>query len=390
MALPSYTLSTSVLNVDCTSAYKIIFLPPASTIQGVPLLIRDNTGLCSQESSIFVSTQGLDLLDRYESTIRLSTGYQSVRFVAWQETQYAILQNYMLGLTPFITQFPEGYAWIARESVRLWRCVASSSSGATLVAGVGGGRLYVSINAGGIWTAYGPTLVWRGVAVSSTGTKMVAVANGDRIYTSTNTGVSWTPRASSKSWTCVCSSSDGSILLAGATSDFLYISTNSGVSWTFTNINADYTAVACSSDGSVMFAATNGGTLYVSTNSGSTWTSRDSARNWTGLACSSDGVTAYATEGTYIYKSTDTGTTWTANTSYSAAWRSISCDSPGTTVVAINGTSGSIQLSVDSGVTFVQTGDSDTYGPVAIDGNANQILTAGTPGTLYVGLLQLL
>jgi hypothetical protein len=392
MALPTYTLSTSVLNVDCLNTTKVILLPPASTIQGVSLFIRDCAGVASDISTIYVSTQGLDLLDQYTNRIALSTAYQSLRLTAWQGTGYAIVQNYTDGLTPFLVRFTQGLAWTQRASFESWQAVASSSSGTILLAGVGGagGRLYVSPDAGASWNVTGPTHTWYGVAVSGTATKMIAVANDDRIYTSTDTGLSWTPRASIKPWTCVCSSSDGSICLAGATGDTLYLSTNSGVTWTSTNGVANYTGVACSSDGSILYAVANGDTIYVSTNSGSSWTARDSVRAWTSVACTSNGVLAFATEGTYIYASTDTGSTWTANLGYTGAWRSIACSATGTIVVALNGTTGYINFSETQGNSFINSGDAAAYQAITTNQSGSITLVGANPGYLYVGQIQLL
>lgn len=392
MALPTYLLSTSVINVDCQQSSKVILLPPASTIQGVSLLVRDCAGTASDVSTVFVSTMGLDTLDKYAIRVPISTAYQSIRFVAWKPTEYAILQNYTQGLSPFLVQFTQGLAWTQRASNQTWSCVASSSTGETLLAGIGGfgGSLYLSTNGGISWNSVGPTFTWSGLAVSSDGTKMVAVSSDDRIYTSTNTGSSWTARASIKTWSCVCCSSDGTICLAGTTADTLYLSTDSGVTWSSVNGVANYTGVACSSDGSIMYAVTAGNQIYVSTNTGSTWTARDSARNWTSVACTSDGTTAFATEGTYIYKSTNTGTSWTANTGYSGSWLSIACSSTGTIVVALNGTTGYVNFSENNGGSFNNSGDTAAYSAITTNQTGSVILASTNPGFLYVGAIQLL
>lgn len=392
MALPSYTISTSILNVDCSGSGKIVFLPPANTIQGVSLLIRDAAGTCSEANSIYISTQGSDLMDQYESTLRLSTAYQSVRCVAWQPTSYAILQNYTFGLLPFLARFTENIAWNVRDSVRTWTGAASSSSGTILVScvGGGGGQIYVSTNSGTTWTPYGPTLVWSGVASSSDGAKLVAISSGDRIYTSTNTGVSWTPRASIKPWTCVCSSADGVTLLAGTFNDFLFVSVDSGATWTQTNVVAQYTGVACSADGSILYAVALGDTIYQSTDTGLTWTPQDSVRNWAGVACTSDGITAFATDSTSIYKTTDLGTTWTASAVPGTAWGSIACSSSGAIVVSVDIVAGRLYFSGNYGSSYLLSGDPSPYSALASNSNGDVLLAASNPGTLYLGALQLL
>ena len=73
-----------------------------------------------------------------------------------------------------------------KESSRDWRCVASSSDGTKLVAGVSGGyggQIYTSTDSGATWTAREQVRYWRSVASSSDGTKLVAVTGeGGQIY----------------------------------------------------------------------------------------------------------------------------------------------------------------------------------------------------------------
>jgi len=392
MALPAYTISTTILNVDCSASGKIVYLPPASTIQGVSLWIRDGAGNCSQTNSIFISTTGLDRIDLRASTLRLSTAYQSIRCVPWQSTQYAIVQNFTQGLVPFRANFVQNLVWTPRDSSRTWSGATVSSSGTIQAAcvGGGGGQIYVTTNEGSTWTPYGPTVIWTAIASSSNGNRFVAVTSGDRIYISSDTGVTWTPRESFKSWTCVCSSANGGTLLAGTSSDFLFVSTDGGGTWTATNLAANYTAVACSSDGTVQYAVTNGGTIYVSTDSGTSWTSRDSVRSWTGVACSGDGTIAFATEGTYIYKTSNTGATWTPNTVYPGTWRTITCSSSGLVVIAVESTTGSLYFSGTGGAQYILSGDPAAYSALATNPTGTTSLAASNPGRLYVGLLQLL
>ena len=390
MALPSCTISTSILNVDCSSSGKIIYLPPASTIQGVSLLIRDGAGTCSQANSLFVSTTGLDRIDLYGSTLRLSTAYQSIRCVAWQSTQYALVQNFTQGLAPFRALLTTNLNWTPRETTRAWTGVCLSSDGSKQFACVGNGQIYKSEDQGVSWIPLAPTLVWTAIACSTDGFRIVAVTNGDRIYTSSDFGTSWIPRESFKSWTCVCSSANGSVLLAGTNSDFLYVSTNFGVTWTAVNIAANYTAVACSSDGTIQYAVTNGGTIYVSTDTGSTWTSRDSSRSWRGVACSGDGTIAFATEGTYIYKSINTGVTWSPNLLFGGTWGPISCSSSALAVLTVDTSTGLLYFSGTGGATYSFSGDPASYQALAVSTTAAVSIAAANPGTLYVGLLQLL
>ena len=392
MALPTFHLSTPITNVDCSGSGKILFLPPASTIQGVSFWIRDATGTCSQANSIYLSTQGLDRIDRHASTLRLSSPYQSVRCVAWHPTHYAVLQNYTNWITPFLVQLIQNLSWTQRASLQPWSGVASNPAFTVLLASVGGGggQLYLSVDQGVSWSSTGPSLIWTDVATSQTGSLLVAVSNGDRIYISTDLGVSWSPRASAKTWTSVCCSSDGTVLLAAATSDFLFVSTDSGVTWTATNVVANYTSVACSSDGTIFYAVATGDQIYVSTDSGGTWTARDSVRNWRGVACSSDGTIAYATEGSFIYTSTTTGTSWSPNTNYVGSWGAIVCSQSGTIVGAVNGTDGFVYFSDSAGASYRTTGDPGGFTSLACNGTGTSFLVSESPGYLYTGDLQLL
>ncbi len=379
-------------NVDCSGSGKILFLPPASTIQGVSFWIRDATGTCSQANSIYISTQGLDLMDRYASTLRLSSPYQSVRCVAWQPTAYALLQNYTNWINPFLVQLIQNLTWTQRASLQTWSGVASNPAFTVLLAcvGGGGGQLYLSTDLGVSWSASGPSLIWTDVATSQTGSLLVAVSNGDRIYISTDLGGTWSPKASPKSWTSVCCSSDGTILLAAATSDFLFLSTDSGMTWTATSAVANYTSVACSSDGTIFYAVTSGDQIYVSTDGGVTWITRDSVRNWRGVTCSSDGTVAYATEDTYIYTSTDTGVTWTPNGGYPGSWTAITCSLNGVLVGAVNTTDGFVYFSDSSGSSYRTTGDPGGFTSLACNGGGTSFLVSESPGFLYTGELQLL
>lgn len=101
MSYPTYYISSSVTNVDTLGSFKILMLPTASTIQDIPLIIRDAQGNASI-STIFVSTQTFDLMDHYASTIEMATNFQSLRVVPYSTTRYAITLNYTDQLAPYI------------------------------------------------------------------------------------------------------------------------------------------------------------------------------------------------------------------------------------------------------------------------------------------------
>ena len=150
-----------------------------------------------------------------------------------------------------------------------WKCVASSSDGTKLVAGVEGGRIWTSSNSGNTWTEQtrAPSVGWQSVASSSDGIKLVACMSFGSIYTSDDLGITWRERttAGSRYWTSVASSSDGIKLVACVNNGSIWISTNTGSSWTQQSgaplpVSGSWKGVASNSDGRrlVAVAANNG------------------------------------------------------------------------------------------------------------------------------------
>ena len=98
-----YTISSSIANVnvstmvDVPGTSKVLYLPPASTVKGASYMIRDIVVTCSEISSIFISTTGLDTIEINKNLAQLSTSLQSFRVIAHNSTNYAVLQNYTFG-----------------------------------------------------------------------------------------------------------------------------------------------------------------------------------------------------------------------------------------------------------------------------------------------------
>ena len=148
-----------------------------------------------------------------------------------------------------------------------WQSVASSSDGSRLVAGVNGGFLCVSSDAGTTWTTTsapnGSGAQWYSIASSSDGTKLVAVTLGLGIYASTDAGTNWTKTSapsSFMSWVSVASSSDGNNLAAADANSGIYTSTNAGATWTHSKNSAPsqfWRSVTSSADGTQLAAAAN-------------------------------------------------------------------------------------------------------------------------------------
>lgn len=309
-----------------------------------------------------------------------------------------------------------GTSWVARDSARVWGCVASSADGSKLVAAVGSGlgpyengepnglgQIYTSSDSGATWMAQNSSVEpWQSIASSADGTKLVAVAAGfnselnvgGAIYTSTDSGVDWIDNTNIDDptpaiwggfpgwifqWSSVASSADGTKVIAAALLSFesgspyygaIYTSTNSGVDWTINDLStnlADWTAVASSADGRKLVAAAysayyfgNASLIYTSTNTGASWT-QTSAPNleWVSVASSADGTKLVAAPlNGLIYTSSDSGATWTAQTNGIAnggpqQWASIASSSDGTKLVALV-QNGVIYTSSNSGATWSQ------------------------------------
>ncbi|MDO8507181.1 MAG: DUF2341 domain-containing protein [bacterium] len=155
------------------------------------------------------------------------------------------------------------------------------------------------------WMARETNRTWRGVASSSDGTKLAAVVNGGQIYTSTDSGATWTPRDSSRAWWNITSSSDGTKLAATVNNGQIYTSTDSGATWTPRESSRGWDAMSSSSDGTKLAAAVWGGQIYISTDSGATWAARASSQNWASVSLSSDGTKIVATaDSSQIYTTT--------------------------------------------------------------------------------------
>jgi len=162
----------------------------------------------------------------------------------------------------------------------VWTCLASSSSGANLIASAGnsermgivsstgttvleptvtGGQIYTTANYGATWTAHLSAQNWTSVGTSADGSKLIAAGAGTQIYTSSDSGTTWTAQGSIANWTSVSSSADGTLLAAAAGGE-VYTSVNSGATWTSGGIAG--TVVCCSPDGSKLIVG-NGNQISV-------------------------------------------------------------------------------------------------------------------------------
>lgn len=93
MALSTFSVLRPIINVDTRTTSKCILLPVVSTIGELSILVRDSTGFTSSESSIFISTQGLDRIDFNSNRIALTKQFESIRFLSFSTSTWSILQN---------------------------------------------------------------------------------------------------------------------------------------------------------------------------------------------------------------------------------------------------------------------------------------------------------
>ena len=284
-----------------------------------------------------------------------------------------------------------------------WEAVASSASGAKLVAGDAGtyftstGPLRTSIDGGATWVtrATAGAHHWSSIASSADGTKLVAVGADSIIMTSTDSGANWTSRVApgtTHTWRSVASSTDGTKLaLVGAGSDNIYTSIDSGITWTqrVATSPTDWKSITSSADGTKLAAVVLNGNIYTSTNSGVTWTAQAGAgvKSWEAIASSADGTKLVA--GTYagpvvdhgIFTSSDSGVTWTERPSAgNGYWTSITSSADGMNLTAVS-MYGNVHASTDGGVTWFQetvdsasTDSSMYFTSIASDSTGERIL----------------
>ena len=135
-----------------------------------------------------------------------------------------------------------------------WSTVASDGGGSRLLAGVYGGLLYISSDAGKDWSVTGPSVVtnqnWTAVSSSSTGKDLVAAADGGKLYLSFDYGTNWrassTPAGDTAKWRTIAMSADGKNIIAGVNPGRLYVTYNNGQTCKPTVNTCSITGVPCS------------------------------------------------------------------------------------------------------------------------------------------------
>jgi photosystem II stability/assembly factor-like uncharacterized protein len=302
------------------------------------------------------------------------------------------------------TVWAQTYIWTERQPAgdtdKNWDCVASSSDGTKLIAGVSNGRLYVSSDGGVTWTETQPAgdrdMRWRCLASSSDGNKLIAGAYRGRLYTTTDAGITWTetqPEGDADGyWYCAASSSDGNMLVVGDDWGNLYTSSNGGSTWTKTQLGTMWSCIASSSDGNKLIGVECGICLYTSTDAGATWTQHQLEKLWYCAASSSDGNKLIAgCEGGRLYTSTDGGENWTERQpegDWDCPWFSTASSSDGNRLIACDL---SLYTSPDAGVTWTETKPAGNVGKfwrcTASSADGSKLIVGAALGRLYTGTL---
>ena len=265
-----------------------------------------------------------------------------------------------------------GVSWLptTRTSSGQTRC-AISASGQYMIAGGGvagsATPIYVSSNYGVSWvSAPGTTLVWNSFAMSASGQYMYAGTSSasNSIYISTNYGQSWTPISTGFNTTVfsISSSASGQYVCCSDTAiGTTYYSSTYGQTWTRSNIplSTPYAAIAMSASGQYVVAC--GGTsstlsLYYSTNYGQAFTlvGATPTGNWYGVAMSANAqyLLAANIEGSFWQSITRSPQMFITGTGLSASYSRYqfligNSTLPRNLIFGVDGTSGSIQSTVD-------------------------------------------
>ena len=127
----------------------------------------------------------------------------------------------------------------AGDTDKKWYCCSSDSNGSHFIAGVYGGRLYVSGNTGETWTEVQPLgdtdQEWISCSSDWDGSHLVAGTNEGRVFVSDDSGATWTERkpdgVTNEEFYCCASNGDGTIILAGEKEGRIYLSDDSGATW---------------------------------------------------------------------------------------------------------------------------------------------------------------
>jgi hypothetical protein len=328
MSSSFFSTVTEVSMIDTRNKSGFVILPPASTIQGRLLRIKDTYGT-ALNSSITVQTTGLDLFENGLSTMVLRNGFDSMTLIAGSRTTWNSLDGTNMATTN-----------ISSATISSLLLGSSSAVTAATALDVRGQTTMNLIQPAGLWVAGGQpgsstiytstdAINWTVrtcpitgfvYSVANNGTLWVAVGTTGATIATSPDGITWTARPNSLTTgrTVVW---NGSIWLVGgiaATGAPTILSSPDGITWTgqngFLSICYDITwngslfvAVGVSTQGSTV------NTILTSTD-GLFWVIRPNGFTtagytvvWTGSLWVAGG--ASASGGPLLQTSTD-GITW--------------------------------------------------------------------------------
>ena len=280
------------------------------------------------------------------------------------------------------TGAPDGY----------WNSIACSADGNNLVGSFDDdpGYLWHSTDASVSWAAVpdSPRKYWTCLASSSSGAVLLAGTHHDNVFYSTNGGATWTDAGGFglPEWTGAAVSGDGKVFfLAGRSPNVSIISTNAGATW-FAGPSVPWQKVAASSNGHALVGATDLG-AYRSTDFGVTWTGVSLGGGFIGAACSADG-TKLAVSGTNygVFISTNSGANWTPTSLANSSWQTLSASADFQTLIAAEKLpdpyTGSVMVSKDGGAHWSTETDlplTDWFGS-AMSADGTTLYAAGSAG----------
>ena len=404
MSYPTYYISSSITNVDTETTSKIIMLPPAASIQGTPLYIRDWFGQASV-NPIYVSTQQDDFMENTADTIVLNTDFQSLRVVPYDTTKYAITLNYTQGLNPYEYAIQISMFFRQTGFVRNWSAVSMSENSDFLLAVTNGGSSqgFYSSTDGGVTWAYTARTGNFSDCVIGLNTWYVAEYGGV-IYKSSDQGASWEPcdlRFGNQDYIAIdCDNNGGSVI--AITSLAVFSSNDNGTNFENRSfllpLGVTLTDVACAGNFSASYISAtesiSGSRIYQTLDkTAANWSEVGDPGQWTGITADDSGFTAYVTSSVtgMIYKTSDKGSTWVFLPGQPYGYCKPLCSWDGTTMYGLDVAGTQLYQTLDGGTTFTAVGPSRTWvAQYGANQTALDIFIPESTQYLYVGQTHIL
>ena len=354
MSSSFFSTVTEVSMIDTRNKSGFVILPPASTIQGRLLRIKDTYGT-ALNSSITVQTTGVDLFENGLSTMVLRNGFDSMTLIAGARTTWHTLDGTNMPATN-----------ISSATISSLLLGSSSAVTAATALDVRGQTMMNLIQPAGIWVA-------GGQPGSST------------IYTSTD-AITWTLRSCPITGFVYSVANNGTLWVAVGTTGASIATSPDGITWTArpNSLTTGRTVVWNGSIWLVGGIAATGAPTILSSPDGITWTGQNGFLSicydiiWNGSLFVAVGVTIQGSTITTIITSTD-GLFWVirpngfTTAAYTVVWTGSLWIAGG------ESTSGGplLQTSVD-GITWFPRQVGFTASVRSLAWNGNLILAGGT------------